>query len=116
MKQSKLKKQKRDRRHARIRAKVTGTSEMPRLSVFKSNTALYAQLIDDVAEKTLASSSTRKIAGKTGLEKARNLGGEIAKKATAIKIKKAVFDRGGYIYTGKVQAVAEGAREGGLKF
>lgn len=110
------KKQKRDRRHARIRAKLSGTSGMPRLCVFKSNTALYAQLIDDVAQKTLASATSKSVTGKTGIDKARALGADIAKKAVGLGIKKAVFDRGGYIYTGKVQAVAEGAREGGLAF
>lgn len=110
------KKQKRDRRHTRIRAKVSGTSEMPRLSVFKSNTALYAQLIDDVAQKTLAAVTSNTMKGKTGLEKAKALGTEIAKLAMAKGVTKIVFDRGGYIYTGKVQAIAEGAREAGLKF
>ena len=116
MKGSNIKKQKRDRRHARIRAKVTGTAEKPRLSVFKSNTALYAQLIDDVSAKTLAASSTKIASGKNGLEKSKSLGIEIAKKAVSLGVKKAVFDRGGYIYTGKVKEVAEGAREGGLEF
>ncbi len=116
MKSSSAKKEKRVRRHARIRAKISGTAEMPRLSVFKSNTALYAQIIDDVLGKTIASSSTKVTAGKTGLEKAHAVGAELAKKALALNIKKVVFDRGGFIYTGKVEAVATGAREGGLKF
>lgn len=116
MKSITTKKQKRDRRHARIRAKASGTAEKPRLSVFKSNTAIYAQLIDDVLGKTLASSSTKVVTGKTGLDKSKVLGESIAKKAVAMGIEKIVFDRGGYMYTGKVQAIAEGARAGGLKF
>lgn len=97
----------RARRHARIRAKISGTEERPRLSVFKSNTALEAQLIDDSKGITLA--STR---GKD----AQKVGAEIAKAALAKKIEKVVFDRGGYIYTGKVKTLAEAAREAGLKF
>ncbi len=116
MKASNTKKQKRDRRHTRIRSKISGTAERPRLSVFKSNTALYVQLIDDEAAKTLAASSTTVTAGKNGLEKSKALGLEIAKKAVALGVKKAVFDRGGYIYTGKVRELAEGARQGGLEF
>lgn len=104
------------RRRMRIRAKVSGTSERPRLSVFKSNKFVSAQLIDDLSGVTLVSASTREIKGKTALEGAREIGKEIAGKAIAKKIEKVVFDRGGYIYTGKIKAVAEGAREGGLKF
>ncbi len=115
MNRSNLKKEKRNRRHARIRAKISGTADVPRLSVFKSNTALYAQLIDDTSGVTLASATSRGTKGK-GLEYAKNLGAEIAKKAEGLKIKKIVFDRGGFIYTGKVKALAEGAREGGLSF
>ncbi len=115
MKNSNLKKTKRDRRHARIRSKLSGTAEKPRLAVFKSNTAIYAQLIDDVSQKTLASSSSKNIKG-TPLEAAKEVGLNLAKKATGLSIKKIVFDRGGFIYTGKVRALAEGAREGGLSF
>lgn len=97
----------RDRRKKRIRAKVSGTSECPRLSVFKSNTAIYAQLVDDENAVTLAAAS-----GKD----AKKVGTEIAKAALSKKIEKAVFDRGGYIYTGKVSALAEAARGAGLKF
>lgn len=104
---SAIKQQKRDRRHKKIRAKISGTSERPRLSVFKSNTRLYAQLIDDVEGKTLASASG---------SDASLVGQNIAKSAKEKKISNVVFDRGGYIYTGKVKLVAEGAREGGLKF
>ena len=99
-----LKKQKRERRQKRIRAKIKGTAERPRLSVFKSNTAIYAQIIDDEARKTLASAS-----GKD----ATKVGEEIAKKSS---IKRVVFDRGGYIYTGKVKALALAARAQGLEF
>ena len=97
----------RDRKRKKIRAKIFGTALCPRLSVFKSNTAIYAQLVDDDKAVTLASA--------TGTN-AQKVGAEIAKKAVAKKIKKVVFDRGGYIYTGKVLALAEGARKAGLKF
>ncbi|MDP3875305.1 MAG: 50S ribosomal protein L18 [bacterium] len=97
----------RDRKHKKIRTKVSGTSTRPRLCVFKSNTAIYAQLIDDDKSVTLVSA--------TGTD-APKVGGEIAKKAIAKKIEKAIFDRGGYIYTGKVRALAESARKAGLKF
>jgi large subunit ribosomal protein L18 len=109
--------QKRTTRHIRIRSRISGTKEIPRLSVYKSNKAVYAQLIDDVAGHTLvAVSSAAVTAGKTVAEKARETGKEIAKKAQALKISKVVFDRGGFIYTGKIKAIAEGAREGGLIF
>ncbi len=104
------------RRHNRIRAKVKGTLERPRLSVYKSNRHLYAQLIDDDKAVTVASISTEKIAGKGMIEKAASAGKEIAKRAAAKNIKKVVFDRGGFIYTGQVKALADGAREGGLEF
>ena len=100
-------KQKRDRRHKKIRAKISGTSSRPRLSVFKSNTAMSAQLIDDEANVTLASFKDKD---------AVKVGEEIAKKALAKNISTVVFDRGGYIYTGKVVALAESARKNGLKF
>lgn len=106
----------RDRRHRRIRAKVKGTSTMPRLSVYKSNKYMYAQLIDDEKGVTIAAASSLKMKGKGMMEKAKNVGQEIAVRALAKNIKTAVFDRGGFIYTGRVKAVAEGAREGGLKF
>jgi large subunit ribosomal protein L18 len=99
--------QQRDRRHARIRAKISGTAERPRLSIFKSNTALEAQVIDDTKGVTLAFAR-----GKD----ANVVGKEIAKAAMAKSIEKVVFDRGGYIYTGKVKTLAEAAREAGLKF
>lgn len=117
MKKVNIKKQvARARRHAKIRTRISGTQARPRLSVFKSNTCLYAQLIDDDSQKTLLSFSTKTIKGKNDLERAGVLGREIAEMAKAKKIIKIVFDRGGYMYTGKVKALAEGAREGGLKF
>src|SRR3989344_2287277 len=111
-----LKTKKRERRHAKIRAKIIGTSEKPRMSVFKSNRFLYVQIIDDEDGKTLVTGSNKGIYGKNQLEKARSLGENIAKKAIEKKIKKVVFDRSGYIYTGKIKKVASAAREGGLKF
>jgi len=104
---SNLKQQKRVRNHAKIRAKISGTAERPRLAVFKSNTAMVVQLIDDERGTTLAAAR--------GTD-ATKLGGEIAKAALAKSIKAVVFDRGGYIYTGKVAALADAARAGGLKF
>ena len=97
----------RDRKRKKIRAKVSGTALKPRLSVFKSNTAISAQLIDDTSGKTLASAR--------GTD-AVKVGNEIAKAALAKSVSTAVFDRGGYIYAGKVRALADSAREGGLKF
>jgi len=103
-------------RHNRIRAKISGTSEMPRLCVYKSNTSIYGQIIDDAKGITLAAFSADKAKGKTMLEKSAAAGKEIAKLAIEKKISKVVFDRGGFIYTGKIKAFADGAREGGLKF
>ena len=111
MKSSNIKKENRVRRHARIRAKISGTSEVPRLSVFKSNKHISAQLIDDVSGKTIASSHSRDVGGKAG-----EVGKAIADKAKAKGVSAVVFDRGGFIYTGSVKALAEGARSGGLKF
>lgn len=106
----------RERRHKRIRARVSGTAEKPRLCIFKSNKAIYLQLIDDAAGKTLASASTREAKGKALADRSFEAGKAIAEKAAAAKVSAAVFDRGGYIYTGAVRRAAEGAREGGLKF
>ncbi len=116
MNTSKLKQQKMERRQKRIRSKISGTSEIPRLSVFKSNKFIYAQLIDDVKGNTLFSFSSMDSKAKTPLEKATEVGVGIAKKAIAKKIEKVVFDRSGYIYAGKIKAIADGARSGGLKF
>lgn len=110
------------KRHARIRNKISGTKEMPRLCVYKSLTKIYAQIIDDVKGVTLvAASSLDKdladaLAGKNKTEQAKIVGEAIAKKALKKKISTVVFDRGGYIYTGRVEALANGAREAGLKF
>jgi len=111
-----FKKDKRKRRHRRIRAKIVGTSERPRLAVFRSNKRMLAQIIDDTKGETLFSMTSMSSKGKKPLEEAKEAGKEIAKLAKGKKIEKVVFDRGGYIYTGKVRALAEGAREGGLEF
>ncbi len=104
----------------RIRKKIAGTTQIPRLSVFRSNTEIYVQLIDDVKNETLASASSKDkeiLAQKVNKsEKSKLVGAAIAKKATALGLNDVVFDRGGYLYHGRVKAVAEGAREGGLKF
>ena len=103
----------------RIRAKVSGTAQKPRLSVFRSNKDIYAQLIDDATGTTLASASSRHkdITAQSGnkVEKSMMVGRAIAEKAKALGLEIAVFDRGGYLYHGRVKAEAEGAREGGLK-
>ena len=109
----------RARRHARVRTKVSGTAERPRLCVYRSNSNLYAQIIDDVAGNTLVAASTLDKEVKTkksNVEAAKEVGTLIAKKAAAKNIKTVVFDRGGYIYHGVVKALAEAAREGGLEF
>ncbi len=106
----------RNRRRAKIRSRVSGTPLMPRLAVFKSNKHISAQLIDDVHSVTLGSAHSRDIAKGTLLEKSTQLGLALAKFAQTKKIDKVVFDRGGFMYTGCVKAVAEGARKGGLKF
>jgi large subunit ribosomal protein L18 len=107
-----LKKQeKRHRRHKKVRAKIFGTEKVPRLSVFKSNQYIYAQLINDEKGRTIVSAK-----GELTIEQAKKTGESIAKKAREKKIEKVVFDRGGYGYHGRVKALAEGAREGGLKF
>ena len=112
----KTKQASRARRHARVRAKVSGTPERPRLAVFRSNTAMYAQLIDDVAGATLASADSRTVKDKTMLEQAEWVGAEIAKKAASQGITSAVFDRGGFTYAGRIKALAESARTNGLNF
>ncbi|MEK7519455.1 MAG: 50S ribosomal protein L18 [Patescibacteria group bacterium] len=109
--------QKRHRRHKRIRARIFGTKEIPRLFVFRSSRYLYAQLIDDEKGKTLVSANDQKLEKIQGkINKANELGKLIAKKALEKKISKVLFDRGGYKYHGRVKSLAEGAREGGLKF
>ena len=107
------------KRHNRVRGKISGTAERPRLSVFRSENNIYAQLIDDVAGVTLAAASTveKGFEGKGGnIEAAKKVGAAIAQRALKKGIEEVVFDRGGYIYHGRVKALAEGAREGGLKF
>ena len=104
------------RRHARIRAKVSGSATRPRLAIYKSTKAIYAQVIDDEKGITLAATDSRKAKGKTPLERAKETGSQIAKAAQTKKIKEVVFDRGGLEYKGKIKAVAEGAREAGLTF
>lgn len=106
----------RDRRRKRIRSKVIGTSMRPRLSVFKSNAFIYAQIIDDENGKTLAAASSLKAGKGTKTESALNVGVEVAKIAKSKNISKVVFDRGGFNYTGRVRSLAEGARQGGLEF
>ena len=109
----------RARRHARVRTKVSGTAERPRLCVYRSNSNLYAQIIDDVAGNTLVQASTLEKEVKTkksNIEAAKEVGALIAKRAIAKKIKTVVYDRSGYIYHGVVKELAEAAREGGLEF
>jgi large subunit ribosomal protein L18 len=107
----------RQARHKRIREIIVGTKDTPRLNVFRSNNAIYAQIIDDEAKVTLVSASSLEMKLKENNSKtAALIGAEIAKKAKALKIKKVVFDRGGYLYHGKVKALAEAARENGLEF
>ncbi len=110
------KKEKRERRHNRIRAKVSGTADKPRLSVFRSNRFLYAQLINDVEAKTIASSDTRKMKGENARLRAKELGKDIARKARKVGVEKVVFDRGGFLFAGSVKDFADAAREGGLVF
>ncbi|MDD3607573.1 MAG: 50S ribosomal protein L18 [Candidatus Moranbacteria bacterium] len=105
------------RRKKRIRSKIKGTAKVPRLCVFRSNTAIYAQLVDDVSGKTMVAYDSRKLKSKKfGIEKAAKVGQEIAKLAQSKKIQAVVFDKNGYNYHGKVKALAEGARKSGLKF
>jgi large subunit ribosomal protein L18 len=109
------KKELRDRRHNRVRARVSGTAARPRLAVFKSNKFVSAQLIDDEAGKTLAASHGRAVGGSQGVQ-AVGVGKDIAEKAKAAGIEAVVFDRGGYGYAGQVKALADAAREAGLTF
>ena len=106
------------RRHIRVRTKISGTPECPRLCVFRSNKNIHCQIIDDVNKVTLAAASTVDMKMENGgnIEAAKAVGAEIAKRALEKNIKNVVFDRGGYIYHGRVQALAEAAREAGLEF
>ena len=107
-------------RHERVRNKVTGTSNVPRLNVFRSNSNIFAQIIDDEASKTLVSASSidkeLKLENGGNTEAAEKVGELLAKRAKKAKISKVVFDRGGYLYHGRVKALAEAARENGLEF
>lgn len=113
---------KRERRHRRVRAKIFGTASRPRLSVFRSNRFVYGQIIDDAAGRTLVGVNSKTVLkqskGKSAAksDSARTAGRELAQKALAKKIKRMVFDRGGYRYQGRIRAFADGAREGGLEF
>ncbi len=108
----------RKRRHQRVRNKISGTSMVPRLNVFRSNSQIFAQIIDDENGTTLVSSSSVELKIKNGgnIEGAAVVGKDIAEKAKKAKIKEVVFDRGGYLYHGRVKALAEAARENGLEF
>ncbi len=106
----------RARRHRRIRGRVSGTEGKPRLSVFRSNKFLYAQVIDDIAGKTMASASSRGAKGKGMMEDAKLVGKKIAEEASKKGVKRVVFDRGGFSYGGVIKALADAAREGGLTF
>ena len=116
------KNQERKRRHLRVRNKVSGTAAAPRLCVYRSLNHIYAQIIDDTVGNTLVAASTldkaikADLAGKTKSVEAKLVGDLLAKKALEIVIETGVFDRGGYLYTGRVASLADGAREGGLKF
>jgi len=110
------KNEKRIRLKAKIRSKIKGVSDRPRLSVFRSNKFIYAQIIDDVANKTLAQASDVKVKKGTKIERAKEVGKMIAEAALAKKISKVVFDRNGFKYTGRVKLVADEARASGLKF
>lgn len=110
------KKEKRNRRHIRVRAKVSGTALRPRLCVYRSNRFLYAQIINDEQGVTLGALDTKKIAGETARAKASTMGLQIAEVAKKNGIKEVVFDRGGFLYTGSIKEFADGARKGGLSF
>jgi large subunit ribosomal protein L18 len=125
MNKNKQKNLKREIRHRRVRSRVTGVLERPRLSVFKANRHIYAQLIDDNAGKTLAAASSLEVSRKAGsasggkakkADIAKEVGKMVAAKAMAKNIKAVKFDRGGFAYHGRIKALAEGAREGGLEF
>lgn len=109
-------------RHARVRKKISGTAERPRLSVYRSTNHIYAQVIDDVKGTTLCAASdlekdiAKKVAKLSKSEAAKIVGAAVAEKAKKIGVNQVVFDRGGYLYTGRVQSLAEGAREAGLEF
>lgn len=106
-----------ERRHRRVRKKVIGSPERPRLAVYRSNRHIYAQVIDDVAGRTLAAASTLAVSeGGDPKARAKAVGAQVAEKAKAAGVERVTFDRGGFRYTGRVQALADGAREAGLEF
>jgi len=105
----------RERRHARVRKKIAGAGSRPRLAVYRSNRFIYAQLIDDATARTLAHASDREVSGDDKTARARAAGELLASRAKAAGIEHAVFDRGGRLYHGRVAALADGAREGGLQ-
>jgi large subunit ribosomal protein L18 len=109
-----VKKVNRVRRHARVRAKISGTAEVPRMSVYRSNAYVFVQMIDDMSGKTIASLSTKSIKTGTKTEKSVQVGKAVAEATLALGVKRAVFDKGGYKYHGRVAAVAAAAREAGL--
>lgn len=118
----KTRQEQRKRRHRRIRSKISGTAERPRLNIYRSLDNIYAQVIDDVAGVTLVSASSidkglvGDLDGKSKKEQAGLVGKAVAERAKSAGISTVIFDRGGYVYQGRVQALAEGAREGGLQF
>ncbi len=108
--------QRRNKIKTRIRGKVSGTAERPRMTVFRSNKQIYVQLIDDLAGKTLVSASSKGLEGGTKIEVAAKVGSAIAEKAIAAGVTTVVFDRNGYLFHGRVKSLADAARNGGLKF
>jgi large subunit ribosomal protein L18 len=112
---AKTKRQARVHRHTRVRKKISGSAERPRLAVYRSNRHIYAQLIDDDAARTIVSASDRDVAGEGKTDAAKAVGGVLAERAVAAGIERAVFDRGGRLFHGRVAALAEGAREKGLQ-
>jgi large subunit ribosomal protein L18 len=116
MAKSFTKQESRERRHNKVRAKVHGTSVMPRLSIFKSNKSIYAQVINDDKKETILALNSSSLDKKNNVETAKKTGVAIAKMILDKGIKAVVFDRGGYIYTGKIKIFADAVREGGVKF
>ena len=116
MDKNKRKTNRRRKIHWRVRSSITGTAGRPRLNVYRSNKAIYCQIINDLSGETLASANSLDVAEGNKTEQAKVVGQQIAEKAKSMDIEKIVFDRGGYLYHGRVKALAEGAREGGLKF
>ncbi len=116
MDKNKKKSQRRKKIHWRVRSSITGTAERPRLNVYRSNKAIYAQIVDDTKNHTIVSANSLTINEGTKSDQAAAVGKILAEKAKENEVEKVVFDRGGYLFHGRVKALAEGAREGGLKF